>query len=283
MPAKHRTATEPKSLLRRLFPNLWAAVWLLAGVSGVLLTYFRNTLEKRPFGWVTVPLSVVFFAAAWLAQRLDKIRSEEEKTSDLRDANEQARQMFVGVSDVLRPLAVLLLDVVDMSCSVADRRNAMGKLRLGCVVAVAELSAPQRARSCLFEFGDDCKTLVPKEHHGRSDVPTSRFNLGADTPYVEIVTMLNTHKAVLYDDVDEQPPQGWDRTHTHGYRCFVRAPIRSKRHIYGMLTVDAPEPGTLGETDAELLSTVATILAAGYAAQHAASRIWPSLLVVGSE
>ena len=134
-----------------------------------------------------------------------------------------------------------------------------------------------------FEFGDDCKTLVPKEHHGRSDVPTSRFNLGADTPYVEIVTMLNTHKAVLYDDVDEQPPQGWDPTHTHGYRCFVRAPIRSKRHIYGMLTVDTPEPGTLGETDAELLSTVTTILAAGYAAQHAASRIWPSLLVVGSE
>jgi transcriptional regulator with GAF, ATPase, and Fis domain len=254
----------------------------MAGVFGVLLTYFRTTVEKWPFGWVAVPLSVVFFAAAWFAQRLDKLSSEEDKTTDLREAKEKAERLFLGVSDVLRPLAALLLDVADMSCSGAERRDAMGRLRLGCVVAVAELSAPQRARSCLFEFEEDGETLVPKEHHGRSDVPTSRFNLGEDTPYTEILTMLNTHRAVLYDDVDQQPPQGWDPEHTHGYRCFIRAPIRSERYIYGMLTVDAPEVGTLGETDAELLSTVATILAAGYAAQKTTSRMSPSPDVVGA-
>ena len=282
MAARHRPPTDPKALHLRVFPNRWAAIWLLAGASGVLLTYFRSALEKQPFGWVAVPASVVLFVAAWSAQRLDKISSEEEKTTDLREAKEQAELLFLGVSDVLRPLAALLLDVVDVSCSGAERRDAMGKLRLGCVVAVAELSAPHRARSCLFEFADDGETLVPTEHHGRSDVPSSRFNLGAGTPYVEIVTMLNTHNAVLYDDVDQEPPQGWDPAHTHGYRCFVRAPVRSQRQIYGMLTVDAPEPCSLGETDAELLSTVATILAAGYAAQKATSRMSPVLPVVGA-
>ena len=282
MAAQHRLSTDPKSLRVRIFPNRWAAVWLLAGVAGVLLTYFRTELERQPFGWVVVPGAVVLFAAAWLAQRMDKIRSEEDKTTELRDANAQAAQMLVGVSDVLRPLAVLLLDVADMFCTHAERHDAMSKLQQACVASVAGASTALRARSCLFEFDQAGETLIPKEHHGRSDAPKSRFNLGVGTSYTEILAMLNGTKAVLNEDVDLHPPQGWDVTGPRDYRTFVRAPISSKRHVYGMLTVDAPEAGTLGETDAELLSTVATILAAGYAAQKTTHRMSPSLHTVGT-
>lgn len=50
-----------------------------------------------------------------------------------------------------------------------------------------------------------------------------------------------------------------------GYRTFISAPIADRQRTYGMLTVDAPNPGDLLKSETHLVMLVADLLAIAFA------------------
>ena len=68
-------------------------------------------------------------------------------------------------------------------------------------------------------------------------------------------------------DTREEPDQDWKGS-GRGYLTYISAPIRADGTLYGMLTVDAPKPGDLDETDSPMVEMLAGILAVAFAAQH---------------
>ena len=66
----------------------------------------------------------------------------------------------------------------------------------------------------------------------------------------------------LCEDIDENPPPGWDTTKQHDYRTFISVSVIAGYTAYGMLTLDALEPGELTTEDKGLLRLMAGVLAA---------------------
>lgn len=66
-------------------------------------------------------------------------------------------------------------------------------------------------------------------------------------------------------DIDDEPPPGWDATKQRDYKTFISVSVTTMDTAYGMLTLDALEPGTLTKDDLHTLRLMASALAAALA------------------
>ncbi|WP_187776143.1 GAF domain-containing protein [Antrihabitans cavernicola] len=74
------------------------------------------------------------------------------------------------------------------------------------------------------------------------------------------ISMVERDDHRLCIDVVTEPPPGWNDK-KRDYRTFVSVPVVAGGVAYGMLTVDALEPGDLDENDANVLRVLAGLLA----------------------
>ena len=66
---------------------------------------------------------------------------------------------------------------------------------------------------------------------------------------------------LLCEDLESAPPLGWDLAKERDYRTFISVSVIAGDTAYGMLTLDAVEPGTLDVEDKALLRLMAGVLA----------------------
>lgn len=243
--------------------------WLLAGL-GLLLavaTPVLSTLASGQFRWGNAWFWALVVAAAgtWVTGRLSTRQAQRRQAA----AEESERLARIGtriqIADVLRPLAETLAKMPLLSR--AEKRQQCESMKRGVVDAVAELMGPERSRAGWFEYRDDrVPKLVPvaELRRGRADPQRTEFVQG--TPEGDsALDLLENDTTRFCSDVELEPPPGWSSELHSSYRSFIAAPVVAEGRKFGMLTLDALEPGDLTEDDVYSISLLAKLLAAALA------------------
>jgi GAF domain-containing protein len=106
--------------------------------------------------------------------------------------------------------------------------------------------------------------LVPDSSLGRAGATRTTFVEGAPDGDAALV-LIDSNQARFCPDVRTEPPPGWDPAAARGYRTFLSVPVIAGGSGFGMLSVDAPDPGDLTAEDESLLRLMAGPLADGLA------------------
>jgi len=130
------------------------------------------------------------------------------------------------------------------------------------------LGPEQGVRSCMFvvdpEKPDQLKAWI---NDGRLEPPSTRTFGRDDKTFQLAIAKLDR----FVEDIETLEEENFPRPLR--YRTFATWPISTDEKLYGILTIDAPEPGNIGERDRALLSYFAAILTVTFAVQKDAHAI----------
>jgi len=129
------------------------------------------------------------------------------------------------------------------------------------VKTAAEIIGPDHGtRSCYFELqAGPPKRLVPTDYHaGRMGNTRSNFVEGTPSGK-DAIAMVESNGHLLCKDTRTSPPPGWGMKE-RDYRTFISVAVAVGDTAYGMLTVDALNPGDLEERDVDLLTVMAGLV-----------------------
>lgn len=118
-------------------------------------------------------------------------------------------------------------------------------------------------RVVVFRITDDGTRMIPFEPAGRHDRPNP-FVRGTERGDKAFAVLNWPHSYVMVQNLSETAPGEWAGT-AEGYSTFITAPIRSSDEGFGLLTVDAPTPGSLEERHASTLALFASALGVFFA------------------
>lgn len=243
--------------------------WLLTGL-GLLLavaTPVLSTLASRQFDWRNwwFWALVVTAGGTWVTGRLSTQQARRRQAA-AEESERMARiDTRIQIADVLRPLAETLAKMPALTK--AEKLQQCESMKRGVVDAVAELLGPERSRAGWFEYHDQKPArLVPvaELRRGRADPQRTEFVRG--TPEGDsALELLDNDTTRFCADVDLDPPPGWSSEAHSGYRTFIAAGVVAEGRKFGMLTLDALEPGDLTDDDLYSISLLAKLLAAALA------------------
>lgn len=201
---------------------------------------------------------------AFLVPQIRQIRARRrEKTTAEREllARTETR---AAMNDALDPI-LRQLGSISSERSKPARKELIAQAVPFVLNAASNLIGPDRSRACWFELCDDNPSrLVPNQSTGRSGSPTTTFIEGTPAGDAAIGMVLNGENR-LCEDIDADPPPGWDTAKNRDYRTFISVSVTAADTAYGMLTLDALEPGDLNNDDLQLLNLMAASLAAALA------------------
>jgi GAF domain-containing protein len=190
----------------------------------------------------------------------EQIRKERLRAQAQRAAVDAAVAMQVTMNDALDPIVRQLGRV-----ATAGGRREREALQEGMVAMVvdsaAHLAGSGRVRASLFRFGPGApRALVPAQYSGRVDDPLEPITDG--TVEGDLVFGIIRHNQHLFcPDLDAEPPAGWRLTAPQTYKSFAAVPVAAGQNAFGMLMVDALEPGGIRRTDVPLIRLLAGLLA----------------------
>lgn len=118
-------------------------------------------------------------------------------------------------------------------------------------------------RVVVFRISDDGTQMIPFEPAGRNDRPNP-FVRGTERGDKAFAVLNWPNSYVMVQDLSKTAPGEWAGT-ADGYSTFITAPIRSSNEGFGLLTVDAPAPGSLEERHASTLALFASALGVFFA------------------
>jgi len=251
-------------------PRRWTAGALLLALLGLLLavaTPVLSTLASDDFTWANGWFWALVAASGgtWLTGRVTTRQAKVQQWA-AEDSERRARiDTRVQIADVLRPLAETLAKMP--SLSKAEKREQCESMKRGVVDAAAELLGPDRSRAGWFEYRDDRpRRLIPvaELRRGRADPQRTEFVSGTVEGDAAL-ELLENDTTRFCPDVDSEPPPGWVSAEHNSYRTFISAGVVAEGRKFGMLTLDALQPGDLTQTDVYAMSLLAKLLAAALA------------------
>jgi transcriptional regulator with GAF, ATPase, and Fis domain len=238
-------------------------LWIAVAAFFVLLAPIAGEIARRSVGTkvtVFVAVSVVSTGLAFLIPQARQIAaSRSEATAEEREIDARV-ETRVAMNDALDPILRLLGNLALEPDDVL--RNQMRAQAIPLVLkTAAEFIGPERSRACWFRLDAGPPThLVPTDFAGRAGAPTTTFEEG--TPAGDAaIGMVLADQDRLCEDVQIDPPPGWDPVKERDYRTFVAVSVIAGDTAYGMLTLDALEPGDLTVEDKGLLRLMAGVLA----------------------
>jgi transcriptional regulator with GAF, ATPase, and Fis domain len=208
--------------------------------------------------WIAVGIVMSIVGAA--VPGYEQIRKERLRKQAEQAAIEAAVEMRVTINDALDPIVRQLGRI-----ATASTRQDRGNLREATVPMIldsaAHLIKGERVRACWFRIADGKpRRLEPAQYAGRADEPVTVFEEGtAEGDSVFAMILHNQH--AQSPDVDTDPPPGWNGSAQHGYRSFAAVPVVAGHTPYGMLTVDAMDPGGITSADVPFVRLLAGLLA----------------------
>lgn len=234
---------------------------MLAAIATAVLMQFVRSPDGVVRTWVlvgavvgVVVTAIVPSVTALRAKRAE--RSAEERETRVRI--ESRVEMNQALDPIVRKLGEL-----SVAARKTDRNSIRAQVMSLAVSAASQIVCPKPdVRACFFEFQEGSpKKLVPTEHHvGRIGTTRSTFIEG--TPDGDAaIGMVESNGDRLCRDVQEEPPPGWN-SKKRDYRSFISVAVVAGDTAYGMLTVDAPESGSLTVDDVNVLRVLAGLLAA---------------------
>jgi transcriptional regulator with GAF, ATPase, and Fis domain len=167
------------------------------------------------------------------------------------------------IRSAVTPIAVLLSEL--RAADGRKRSELLGRLQSHAVAAcLLPFERVEGARAILYVVADDGKSMTPIWHFGRQDDPGPhvRGSLRGDRAFRQ----LENNETLFIADLDaakKEHPKVWAHC-GEGYATFVAAPIAANHKGFGMLSVDAPIPGTIGSRHVQFVETLASLLGIAY-------------------
>jgi GAF domain-containing protein len=190
----------------------------------------------------------------------EQIRKERLRAQAQQAAVDAAVAMQVTMNDALDPI-VRQLGRVATAGGRREREALQGGMVAMVVDSAAHLAGSGRVRASLFRFEPGTpRVLVPAQYSGRVDDPLDPIAEG--TAEGDLVFGMIRHNQHLFcPDLDAEPPAGWRPAAPQTYRSFAAVPVAAGQNAFGMLMVDALEPGAIHRTDVPLIRLLAGLLA----------------------
>jgi GAF domain-containing protein len=187
--------------------------------------------------------------------RKERIRARAEQA-----AVDAAVAMRVTMNDALDPIVRQVGRVV--SASGSREREARQEAAAAMVVdSAARLVGSGRVRACLFRFAPERPgVLVPAQYSGRVDDPLEPITEGTEQGNL-VFGMIRHNQHLFSPDLDAEPPAGWHPAAPQTYKSFAAVPVAAGQNAFGMLMVDALEPGGIRRADVPLVRLLAGLLA----------------------
>ncbi|MFV0532943.1 MAG: GAF domain-containing protein [Cumulibacter sp.] len=161
------------------------------------------------------------------------------------------------LEESLRPLLELAAETTSQPKAERNRVKdlAIDRVSKGLRNAFTDV---QGLRVVVFTVSDDGSKMAPYAPAGRQDRP-GPFERGTARGDKAFEVLDGKHPFVFVSDLDETAPNEWHGSGV-GYKTFISAPIRHSKDALGMLTMDAPEPGSLPERHGPTLALFAAAL-----------------------
>jgi hypothetical protein len=230
--------------------------WALI-VAGFIVVPFVKRPATLPEWALLISAGVLIGVPVVLSSYRENLREQEAKSAaDL--AVEYEARLGLTLGDAITPLA----DLLGRICLATgdERARLLGQLRQRAVDAAAELCGSSRARAIYFALRGG--TLVPEAWAGRAEHPSVVF-VKTDPTGLAAHQLVEGHRRVLVADV-RNSPLTVPLTDRSG--AFLAVAVHVADREFGMLTVDTPEAGALGQDDLDIAGALAQVLGAGLAA-----------------
>lgn len=238
--------------------------WIAAALVFVVLSPVAAALARFADGtwlyvWIViqaVATGLAFVIPQW--RQVVATRSESEAAERELETRVETR---VAMNDALDPIVRHLGEI-----ALEEDPTTREQLRAQTVPLVlktaAEAIGPDRSRACWFRLeAGPPKRLVPGSAAvGRAGSATTTFTEGTAAGDAAI-DMVLADEDRLCEDIDAAPPPGGDSPKNRDYATFISVSVIAGDTAYGMLTLDAVEPGTLSVQDLGLLRLMAGLLA----------------------
>lgn len=237
---------------------LAAGAYVAQVIAGADLPFWQ-IIALTIFGGLATA-AVIVLAAVQTAGEARKRREAEAASADAAALASQAVQGFQeALNDIFLPFSGILARAVTVSS--ADRPALQAEAKRAVVNYVARFINANRARACYFELVDlngsqrlECQDV----YDGRSGAPKTVFRRG--NPFHErVFQQLEERKTEFWPNLDQNGPSGFPATRT--YKTYISAPVATQEKVYGLLTVDALEPGELTEDHEPFVRLFAQLLA----------------------
>lgn len=241
----------------------WVLLALVFVVAVPVSAYFAKDATGKKASWL-IAAQVAATALAFLVPQVRQIQARRrEATASDRELAART-ETRAAMNDALDPILRQLGRISSQRLKPA-RKELIAATVPFVLHAASNLIGPDRSRACWVELTDDNPTrLVPVQHAGRSGSPRTTFTEGTPAGDAAIGMVLNGENR-LCEDIDTNPPPGWDNSKTRDYKTFISVSVAAGDTAYGMLSLDALEPGDLNDDDLHLLSLMAAALAAALA------------------
>lgn len=237
--------------------------WVLMAFAFVVISPLAAMMTRDAQGraltiWIVV--QVVAGGLAWLIPQVRQLQSERRQLTAQEREIEARVKVVLALDDALDPV-VRLLGELALEKRTLNREQIRAQAVPLVLATAAQLIGPERSRACWFTFDPGPpRQLVPVEAVGRAGQPTQTFVEG--TPQGDAaVQLVLEDKELRVVDVEVDPPPGWDLDREQTYRTFIAVSVTAGDVAYGMLTLDALEPGSLTPDGARLLRLMAGALA----------------------
>jgi hypothetical protein len=235
---------------------------LVPGIAGGSFGIGANVHGRAVWWWngAAIVLLVAYTILDWLRERY---RGRLRQIGD-----NAAATLVVSLRDALRPIAEEIADMQTASRE-TRRQRANGVARLCADALKLVMRDVHNLRCLVYRVNDEGDVLTVLAWIGRSDHRPREFRRGDERGDAAFHTIEQREPCFVRDVNDPAEIAaalpGVYRGTRSGYRTFISAPIVDNQQDYGMVTVDAPEPGDLLLADKHLVMLVADMLAIAFA------------------
>ncbi|WP_441963520.1 GAF domain-containing protein [Mycolicibacterium houstonense] len=245
---------------------------LLPGAAAFLSVVGQDLDDGGDFAYVGGAVAVIVVGG--LLQMLSSWAARKSSELDLVEAD----RLRVTLKDALQPVAEMIADM-ELLGRRPDRVAMLKSVAAQAVGALKLIFADiDRARATVYQLtpDGDLECII---YQGRGEgVQPQPFE--RQTPRGEqALAMVRSDQDMLIVDIDtvETASDGKVispdyRGSRSGYKTFISCSITNKDKPYGMVTLDAPHPGDLSDTDKQLVGLMADLLAIAFAIEERGSR-----------
>jgi hypothetical protein len=226
----------------------------VAPVAGAFFITVGQDLEgKADWAWALVGLALCLASGLLMWLRESGVAARTVAADDA------AGRLYVAMKDALQPVAEL---IAAMPAKTKRQREAEAKNVATQAVGALTLLLKDvdRLRAVVYKLEADDLTMFA--YTGRADTPTS-FEKG--TPRGDLALKMVAEGKDWFEKDTSQSSNPAYAGSGAGYKTYISAAIRSDTDGFGMVTVDAPRPGDLVETDRQIVLLVADLLAIAFA------------------
>ena len=241
-------------------PRAWpwvayALVFVVLSPVASMLT--RDSTGRTSIAWVVV--QALATAAAFLIPQMRQIRSEQRQARAEESEFDTRVEVKLALNDALEPVVRLLGEIAQ-----EPKRAPRDQLRAQAVPLVlttaAGLTGEDRVRASWFALDPGPPgRLEPQESLGRAGPVTTVFTAG--TPAGDAALQLVTENRPLrLDALAETSADLWRLDGEARYESLLVVPVTVANVAFGMITLDALEPGTFDDDDVALLRLMGGLL-----------------------